>query len=281
MKFDHDLHVHTYLSACCHEKERQTPSAILSLAEDMGVNTIGFTDHVWVNPELPPSDWYRPQDESQISKLRADLAAVSTRIRFLVGCEADMIAPGEYGITPQFAEELDFVLLACSHFHMRGFVAQPEGKTPRHLAEHMLKFFRSGVSSGLATSIAHPFFPCGHLDTYDEAIGSISDQELMDVFGVAAEHGVALEITTSFLPSQPDRAFSLETPVRFLSIAKQAGCRFTLGTDAHSPESQKRLPELVALTKPIGLTEEDILPMPEAQARPGAEGNAQANEPGG
>ena len=35
MKLDHDLHVHTYLSSCCNEKERQVPAAILSLAEDM------------------------------------------------------------------------------------------------------------------------------------------------------------------------------------------------------------------------------------------------------
>lgn len=98
MKLCHDWHVHTYLSACCHEKERQTPRAILSLAKDMGVNTIGFADHLWANPDI-----------------------------------------------------------------------------------------------------------------------------------------------------------------RILSIAKQAGCKFTLGSDAHSPEQQKKLPELAVLTKTVGVTEEDML----------------------
>jgi histidinol phosphatase-like PHP family hydrolase len=258
MKFYQDLHVHTYLSACCREKERQTPRAILALAERMNVSTIGFSDHVWANPEIVPSDWYRPQDTSQISRLREDLAGVSTEIDVLVGCEADMIAPGAFGITAEFAQELDFVLLACSHFHMSGFVAQPEGKTPRHLGRHMLDFFLSGVSSGLATSIAHPFYPLGYFDQYDSAIDAISDAEFLDVFGAAAEHDVALEITTAFIPTHSARSFSIETPIRFLSLAKQAGCKFTLGTDAHSPEAQMRLPELVALTKPIGLTGEDI-----------------------
>jgi len=266
MRLDHDLHVHTYLSACCGDKDRQTPSAILSLAEDMGVNTIGFADHVWANPSLSPSDFYRSQDEGQIAKLRADLSTISTTTRVLVGCEAEMIAPGKFGITPQFAETLDFVLLACSHFHMNEFVAQPQSHAPRDIATHMLEFLRSGVSSGLATSIAHPLLPLGYLDQLDSAVDTISDAEFLDVFGVAVEHGVALEITTGFLPSQPENAFSVETPIRFLSLAKQAGCKFTLGSDAHNPEAQKRLPELAAITKAVGVTEQDILSLPEAQA---------------
>ncbi|TFH15104.1 MAG: hypothetical protein E4H02_08560 [Lentisphaerales bacterium] len=262
MKLNHDLHVHTYLSACCGEKRRQTPSAAISLAEQMGVQTIGFADHVWANPDISPSDWYRPQDESQISRLRADLATVSTGIRVLVGCEAETIAPGQFGITLQFAETLDFVLLACSHFHMKDLVAQPESNTPRALAEHMLKFFRSGVSSGLATSIAHPLLPCGRLDEFDAAVDSISDAEFTDAFGLAYDHGVAIEITTGFLPADSQRPFSIETPVRFLSLAKRAGCKFTLATDAHSPEAQRRLPELARLTDAVGVTAEDMLLMP-------------------
>jgi len=261
MKLDHDLHVHTYLSACCREKERQTPSAVLSLAEEMGVRTIGFADHVWANPALSPSNWYRPQDESQISRLRADLATVSTDVRVLVGCEAEMIAPGKFGIIAEFAQALDFVLLACSHFHMKGFVAQPESPAPRDLAHHMLTFFRSGVSSGLATSIAHPLLPCGHLDRFDEAVALMSDAELLDAFGLAHDHGVAIEITTGFIPTDSCRQFSIETPIRFLSIARQAGCKFTLATDAHSPEAQKKLPDLATLTETVGVTDTDVLPI--------------------
>ena len=117
MKLDHDLHVHTYLSACCDQKERQTPSAILSLAEEMGVKTIGFADHLWANPEIAPSGWYRCQDELQVSKRRADLVAVSTNVRVLVGCEAETIAPGRFGMTRQFADQLDFAAVMQSLPH--------------------------------------------------------------------------------------------------------------------------------------------------------------------
>ena len=261
MRIDHDLHVHTYLSACCHEKGRQTPGAILALAEHMGVGTIGFADHMWVNPDLPPSDWYRPQDESQTRRLRAELSGVSTRTRVLVGCEAEMIAPGKVGLTPEAARRLDFVLLACSHFHMKGFVEQPPSRAPRDIATHMLKFFRAGVRSGVATSIAHPCLPCGYVTHYDAAVAAISDDEFLDAFGEAAEKAVALEVTVSFIPAPPESGFSLETPVRFLSLAKQAGCRFTFGTDAHDPEAQKRLPELMRLVTAVGITGDDVLPL--------------------
>lgn len=257
MKIDSDLHIHSYLSACSHEKETRTPAAIVSLAEEMGLRMIGFADHLWTNPHVAPSDWYRPQDESQISKLRSELQGISSDVRVLVGCEVETIAPGKFGITREFAEQLDFVLLACSHFHQKEFVEQPDGDTPQDLGKHIMKFFRSAVSSGLATSIPHPLIPCGSLDKFDEAIASISDAELQDAFGLAQQHGVALEITVGFIPTEK-RRISFETPIRFLSLAKQAGCKFTLGTDAHSFGQQRRLQELRPLVDALQLTDDDL-----------------------
>ena len=92
------------------------------------------------------------------------------------------------------------------------------------------------------------------------SVAAISDAEFLDAFSLAAEHRVGIEVTTAFLPSS-GLSFSSETPVRFLSLAKEAGCRFTFGTDAHDPESQKRLPELASLVRAIGITARDLLPI--------------------
>ena len=259
MRLNHDLHVHTYLSACCHDRQGQTPAAILARAEEMGVATIGFADHVWMNPDVEPNDWYRPQDARQIEQLREDLRHVSTTTRILVGCEADTAAPGRFSITPEFAAQLDFVLLSCSHFHIENLVAQPRSHDPRDVAEHLLTFFRSAVSSGLATSIPHPFMPLGYMEQFDATIAAISDAEFLEVFAVAREHGVALEVTTGFLPNPSRGVPTLDTPTRFLSLARQAGCRFTLGTDAHEPAAQRRLPELQIVLEAAGITDEDML----------------------
>ena len=145
MKIEQDLHIHSYLSSCCSKKDEQTPGNIISRAEQMQLTTIGFADHLWVNPSLTPSGWYSSQGETQISRLHSDLEGIHSDIRVLVGCEAEMIAPGKYGLSAAFAEGFDFVLLSCSHFHMKDFVEQPQGDTVRDLADHAMRFFRSGV----------------------------------------------------------------------------------------------------------------------------------------
>ena len=177
-----------------------------------------------------------------------------------MGCEADMIAPGKFSITQAFAEGLDFVLLSGSHLHMHDFVVQPRSYGGRDLAEHLLMMFRAAVTSGFATSIPHPLLPCGHLESFDAAVETMSDGELADAFGLAVEEGVALEVTIGFIPTESGE-FSMETPVRFLSAARTAGCRFTFGTDAHAPMTQRRLPELAQLAEKAGITEDDMLPL--------------------
>ena len=47
------------------------------------------------------------------------------------------------------------------------------------------------------------------------------------VFAACAEHGVAVEIN-----SRPER---LDPPKRLLRLAVDAGCSFTIDTDAHAP----------------------------------------------
>ena len=47
------------------------------------------------------------------------------------------------------------------------------------------------------------------------------------MFAACAEHGVAVEIN-----SRPER---LDPPKRLLRLAVEAGCLFTIDTDAHAP----------------------------------------------
>jgi len=264
---DHDLHVHTYLSACCVDKENQRPGKILALAGKMGLSTIGFADHIWVNTHVEPSGWYRQQDERQITCLRHDLMSVSSSVRVLVGCEADTVAPGKFSITPEFTESLDYVGLSCSHFHMKGLVQQPRDDSPRSIGEHLMTFFISAARSGLATVIVHPFRPFGYDRQYGDAIAALSDAELSDAFSVAAERNVAVEITPSFLPptEKKDRLaasmWTIETPLRVLSLAKAAGCKFCFGSDAHSPGGMRGLLELEVFSERLDLSEEDIAPI--------------------
>jgi len=140
----------------------------------------------------------------------------------------------------------------------KDWTLQPASDDPADVGRHLVRLFRAGVTSGIPTSIAHPFLPLGHIERLDAIVSSISDEEFLEVFGLAAERNVALEVTVGFLVS-PGGRFSQETPVRFLSLAKKAGCRFTFGSDAHDPAGQRRLPELVRLVEAVGIEEKEIL----------------------
>ncbi|MFW6153825.1 MAG: hypothetical protein ACOC95_01255 [Planctomycetota bacterium] len=254
---DHDLHVHTGLSACCHDPEGQTPERIAQAATAMGVGTVGLADHVWANPGVAPSAWYAPQTIDRIIALRQRVPAEVAGVRMLVGCEAETIAPGVFGITPDTAARVDYVHLACSHFHMTHFVAQPASARPVDVADHALTFFRSAASSGLATIIPHPFLTLGFQDVIPAMVATISDDEFGDAFGLAAAHGVGIEITVGYL-SDPARR---DAALRLLTLAKQAGCRFTFGTDAHDPAALTRLGELAHFAEALNLTVDNILPL--------------------
>jgi histidinol phosphatase-like PHP family hydrolase len=265
VEINHDLHIHTYLSTCCADPENQRPGKIVALAKSMGLKTIGFSDHIWTNKKVKPSPWYAMQNETNLTLLREDLGRADTEgIRVLVGCEADTKSPGQFTIDKDLAESLDYVLLSCDHFHLKDFVQPPWAKAPRDIADHMINFFCSAVQSGLATIIPHPFKPYGFLHKYDDIIASIDDEELLEAFSMASEIGVAIEITLGFFPIRTGKWFwkrdmwSLETPVRILTLAKQAGCKFTLGSDAHHPGTQKMLFDLKKIIDLAGITQEDI-----------------------
>lgn len=259
---NYDIHLHTYLSKCCQQKD-MTPTNIVKNAEGMGLEMIGFSDHIWTNHDLKPNGFYQGMHENQITNLKKDLKEVDTDLRILVGCEADTIAPGKFSITAKTAEDLDYVLLACNHLHIHDLIAQVAGDTSREIAEHQLLMFMSGASSGLATSIVHSFTAPPPI--FGKVVDAISDEEFLEAFGKAAENKVAIEITLGYLcgkhKDNPDAEYSweLDVPGRILTMAKKAGCKFTFGSDAHKLNYMSFLPRLSLLTDAVGIEEEDIL----------------------
>jgi histidinol phosphatase-like PHP family hydrolase len=115
----------------------------------------------------------------------------------------------------------------------------------------------------LATTIVHPLLPFGHTEQYDSAIASLSDTGLLEAFGLAAEQGVALEITPSFLPPTDgkDPGWSLDTPLRVLMLARQAGCRFCFGSDAHTLAGMAGLKKTQIFVDRLSLLEKDMAPI--------------------
>jgi putative hydrolase len=83
----------------------------------------------------------------------------------------------------------------------------------------------------MLTAVANP-----HVDVLGHCTGRMvtgnrkrpeSQFDADEVFGACAEYGVAVEVN-----SRPER---LDPPKRLLRLAVEAGCSFTIDTDAHAP----------------------------------------------
>lgn len=259
MKTYADYHVHTTLSSCCADP-RQTVENIIARQLERGMKIVAITDHLWHNPALPPSAWYAPQSGPRLLPRRHEIRAAATPgLRLLFGCEADMRAPGKFGMTPEFKQNFDLVLLSSDHFHMREFVEQPQPRTPENFARLMLEFFRSAASCGMADILAHPLFTMGHDEIYDRTVAAVSDAEFADALGLAAAHNVAIEINGTLLRKQKmKQQFSLESMLRIFSIAKASGCRFTFGSDAHAISDLDNISFCEEFADRLGLTESDF-----------------------
>ena len=87
------------------------------------------------------------------------------------------------------------------------------------------------MTERMLTAVANP-----HVDVLGHCTGRMvtgnrkrpeSQFDADAVFAACAEHGVAVEIN-----SRPER---LDPPKRLLRLAVDAGCSFTIDTDAHAP----------------------------------------------
>lgn len=266
MKITIDSHFHTTLSDCCSDPAMTVENVAKHLAS-RGFQLIAVTDHIWDNSAITPNNFYKLHPACNILKQAQHIRAGKFPLKVLAGCEADMRAPGEFGITQSLREKLDLVIMASDHFHMHKFVEQPNPVTPENVGRLILKFFRSAATSGLADVLAHPLFPCGFVQLYDRAVATISDDEFLEICGEAAFRGVAMEINSSILRTAVDNHCSPETTERIFTLAKQAGCRFTFGSDAHQMTTFDDIALSEHFADRIGLTEADLFDFSDCQRK--------------
>jgi histidinol phosphatase-like PHP family hydrolase len=247
-----DFHLHTYYSAC--GKRDMIPAAIAAGFHEAGYLAIGFTDHLhpWIDPVI-------------FDRLRADLDAdVRTYegLRCYVGCEAEVVAPGQVTLSREAAERVDFAIVSASHFQLP-HVLRPGNPSPVGVASHYLSFFREAVRWPGTTAIAHPFH------TNHDPLGPMVDiwryvdrHELRDALQEAAGLGVAMELSPKALaPAYYD------VLLEFYSIARESGAKFTVGSDAHARSGVATTARLRTLADVIGLSDSDIW-RPTAPPRP-------------
>jgi putative hydrolase len=182
---------------------------MVETARELGHAYLVITDH---SPRLTVANGLSP------ARLRAQLEAVAelnvllaeTGFRVLTGIEVDILEDGSLDQEPDLLAELD-VVVASVHSKLRMPAVE--------MTDRML------------TAVANP-----HVDVLGHCTGRMvtgtrarpeSQFDAEAIFAACAEHRVAIEIN-----SRPER---LDPPKRLLRLAVQAGCTFTIDTDAHAP----------------------------------------------
>jgi putative hydrolase len=196
----------------CHSHTDQSDGGsplweMVETAISLGHDYLVVTDH---SPRLTVANGLSPERLRAQLRQIAELNAGLSGFRVLTGIEVDILEDGALDQDEELLAELD-VVVASVHSKLR---------MPRaEMTERML------------TAVANP-----HVDVLGHCTGRMvtgrrkrpeSEFDADAVFEACAEHGVAVEIN-----SRPER---LDPPKRLLRLAVEAGCEFTIDTDAHAP----------------------------------------------
>lgn len=259
-----DLHVHTNKSLCA--PRETTPASYIPFCAEEGVRLIGITDHVY--PEDMLAQYGYPNDKrvERLLELRSSLheAEEQSGIRYLLGCEIDYFdCVGHPYIRPEESEKFDYVLLAASHIlnypHM--YTAY-DLHSPHVLRALTIERFVAAckLDYPVPTGICHPLYPiCSPHQA--EIIDGISDETLRELFSMAAEKNISIEIHSCLYRNDtPHNEFGLSDHyLRILAAARDCGCKFHMGSDAHAANafvgSHGKLRKAAEL---LDLTEDDI-----------------------
>ncbi len=256
--FDNDLHIHSMLSTCSSDPE-QNNERILQYAKENGLKTICITDHFWDEAVEGASQWYSKQNYQHIASAKP--LPQEDGIRFLFGCETELNRHLTLGISKEKYELFDFIVIPTTHFHMKGYTLfEEEISSEENKAKAWVKRLDAVLNMDLPfhkVGIAH--LTCGLIaptrEEYLEVLRLIPQDEMKRLFSRAAKLGVGIELNASDMNFADQET---ETVLRVYKVAKECGCKFYCGSDAHLPKSFNNVKQIFDRTvNLLGLSEDD------------------------
>ncbi len=268
MKITHDFHIHTSLSYCANETA--TVDNYIEHAKRLGLKKIGFANHFWdENIDIPENNetgyeitGYKYYPQSHLAQLKPELQKVKDAgIQVFYGCEVEYDLPHRgVSITEAVAETFDFILMPNSHTHMTMPTEfyHPYEKHIDFMFQACEDALKSPVSRYI-TAMAHPFMAvCAPYDR-DLLYDLIPDDRFRRLFDAMAEKGIAFEINTADMEGKTSEEIENGPSFRMFRLAKECGCQFLFGSDAHSNSSHNFYENASIVAKLLGLTEKDLL----------------------
>jgi histidinol phosphatase-like PHP family hydrolase len=251
---DHDYHIHSTLSACCGDP-LMTPQTILSTCESLGLKAIAVTNHLWDSSMPGADDWYRPQDVAHLEKLLP--FPPSDKLEFLFGCETEFCGGDKIGLSPEHYDVFDWIIVPFNHLH-NNFSRPVDCVTPSQVAalytDHFEDLLRQPLpwrKTGIAHLTCQLTYPHPNLtDVFD----LLDERRIRAVFDTLAKRGAGVELNAGCF--KPGWEAKEKSHLRIYEWARDAGCLFYCGSDAHSVSGIKRVQEwLPAVIEKLGLTQ--------------------------
>ena len=267
MIIDHDFHIHTNLSVCA--KKEATLEMYAQKAKELALKKMAITDHMW-DHAVPGWDqkqsgrFYVVQDAAYVCQQRDAVKALDNGITtFLFGCESEYcFRERRPAITPAVAERMEVLLVPNSHTHLT--MPKAYYDPPQKHIEYMIDAFMDIIHSDVApyiTAIPHPFLAVNCPYNARILVAQITDDQFKRCFSAAAEKGIALELNPNFL-NRPTLAECYEDPIfRMYRIAKECGCKFTVGSDSHCEQDLQEFKNIYLFTTLLELAESDFHPL--------------------
>ena len=198
-----DLHSHSTWSDGGSPLEHMAAAA-----RDLGHDYLVLTDH---SPRLTVANGLSPERLRRQIEVVAELNEQMAPFRMLTGIEVDILDDGTLDQEPDLLDQLDIVV-ASVHSKLRMD------------ADAMTRRMVGAVANPRVDVLGH----CtGRLVEGSRGTRPESSFDADVVFAACARFGTAVEIN-----SRPERR---DPPGRLIDLAMQAGCLFSIDTDAHAP----------------------------------------------
>ena len=188
---------------------------IAERSSKLGLEVIAIVDHFW------PSFGSRRLGAREVSARSQEIKLVDSEIsrtKILNGAELDISFDGSLTFVPGGIQQFDLII---GSFHT--------GSNSSYWASALKK-----------AVVRKQFQILGHYDGY---MSLYRKEDGETVANLLAEHDIAVELNGRYPPENLD----------FLEMARDAGCLFTLGTDAHRISEIGKTNELLKLVSSYNL----------------------------
>jgi hypothetical protein len=165
-------------------------------------------------------------------------------------------------VLPENLEKFEFLALAVAHMHMKDVTYFEEEAVT---VEDRIALYKKRMDWALAldlpwhkVGLAHPttaLIACARWEEHLQILDGIPDEDWRRWFTFLAQKGAGIELNIEILRFTEE---DLPRGMRPYHIAKECGCRFYLGSDAHRLAQIEEAPKRFArIIEALDLTEED------------------------